>query len=241
PSLPANSDFDFEPSEGLTLVLQEDLERNLTRYIEYLDKIGLSRREEKAKIKIDELDPANAHYNSETRTLTIDSRIANDPFVALREYGHHVLFGDRLKDSSQDHDGIESGLADYFPGSFLDDPILGRKSARLIGFRRSYVRRLDNKKQFEESMMGVYERRHDLGEIWGGAFWELRKRLGKDAIDPILAKAWRSSDPSTQAFLEAFLAEIRVSHVDKMENVYQVFAERKFPVPPSQKTSGATP
>src|SRR5262249_35819240 len=108
PSLPANSDFDFEPSEGLTLVLQEDLERNLTRYIEYLDKIGLSRREEKAKIKIDELDPANAHYNSETRTLTIDSRIANDPFVALREYGHHVLFGDRLKDSSQDHDGIES-------------------------------------------------------------------------------------------------------------------------------------
>src|SRR5262249_48696995 len=67
PSLPANSDFDFEPSEGLTLVLQEDLERNLTRYIEYLDKIGLSRREEKAKIKIDELDPANAHYNSETR------------------------------------------------------------------------------------------------------------------------------------------------------------------------------
>ncbi len=36
---------------------------------------------------------------------------------------------------------------------------------------------------------------HKLGEVWGGAFWELRKKFGRDKIDRLLFDAWKRLQP----------------------------------------------
>jgi hypothetical protein len=179
PSLPATSRFDFEPTEVLTASLQQDLELNLTRYIEYLNKIGLlSGHEEKAKVKIDNLSPPNAFYDSGSGTLVIDSRIANDPYVAMREYGHHVLLSDwQGVFWSQETGvvGLESGLADYFAGSFLENPILGQAAIKVIVPGRPYVRRLDNERTFVEALPQDRSPMHELAKFGAVRFGKCDK------------------------------------------------------------------
>jgi hypothetical protein len=70
-----------------------------------------------------------------------------------------------------------------------------------------------------------------VGEIWGGAFWEMRKRLGKEVVAPILADAWRSSSSSTQAFLKGLLAVTRAQRSDEqVAIVREVLIRREFPL-----------
>jgi hypothetical protein len=85
---------------------------------------------------------------------------------------------------------IESGLADYFACSFLDQSKLGEKAAKVWGMG-PYIRTLDNHRTFGEFSALPRDRMNYAGaEIWGGLFWSLRSQVGHAEADKILAAAW---------------------------------------------------
>jgi hypothetical protein len=76
-------------------------------------------------------------------------------------------------------------MADYLTCSFFDDSRLGRD---FFGAGKP-LRQLDNALKFE-NMENVEV--HEGGKIWGGAFWELRRKFGRDEADKLLFQAWVS-------------------------------------------------
>ena len=114
--------------------------------------------------------------------------------MLFREYSHHVLQKVRgqigLKDQNQD--AVESGLADYFPCSYRNDPELGREVAVYLRsrgyFDKAAIRDLRNSMRFAD--LDPHPVVQAAGEIWGAAFWEIRQVLGKDTADKVLLKAW---------------------------------------------------
>lgn len=207
PSLPSPGRFAFEATTDLTADIQTELQGKLEAYIAYLDKIGSPPDLVQAKIKIGAVPGQYARYQN--NTLEIDSRIARDVFVALREYSHHALTSKTNNPWTGNFAGIESGLADYFPASFLNNPRVGEISAEIIRPGQPYLRCLDNRLKFKTTK-ALKDDPWTTGEIWGGAFWEMRNRLTGDVIDPILMKAWWSllDHPSKTSAPKAFAAEV---------------------------------
>ena len=92
PSLPSPSGrIGFEKSELLTQPLQQSLQDTLARYFDYLDRIGFPKPSAAVMVSVEEMDAPNAYYPN--NRVVIDRRIAEDPWVALREYNHHILIG----------------------------------------------------------------------------------------------------------------------------------------------------
>jgi len=145
----------------------------------------------------------NAQYVGATNEIQIDPKLADDEYVVMREYAHHVLMAvgpewdTRLL-------GVESGVADYLVASHTGEPALGAGAARAFALGRPVLRDLANERRYSEGLVA-----QDEGEIWGGALWEMRGRLGQEAADRAAAGAWR--DPAwvqdgALAFAEAVLA-----------------------------------
>ena len=95
---------------------------------------------------------------------------------------------------------IESGLADYFPASSQSDPRIAETAALrlrdILGeevFNKPYVRNLVNNRKFSEIQGGTLPA--DAGEIWGGAFWDVRLLMGKDSADQLLLSTWLALEP----------------------------------------------
>jgi hypothetical protein len=59
-------------------------------------------------------------------------------------------------------------------------------------FPHPYLRNLDNERSFDEvdPTDSKTIEQHNVGEIWGGAFWKLRALLGKEEADKLLFKTW---------------------------------------------------
>jgi hypothetical protein len=78
------------------------------------------------------------------------------------------------------------------------------------------------------------QRRYDGAEIWGGAFWEMRLRIGQKVIDPFLVRAWFSSLKSApplkpESFIRAFLREVESSSSDNARVARDILRKRGFP------------
>ena len=86
--------------------------------------------------------------------------------------------------------GLESGLADYFPSSFENRSDIWQP----LGLQFSN-RNLDNHRSFSEIRIGKTEE-HDAGDVWGGAFFELRQTIGQKPTDKLLLAAWKELDLS---------------------------------------------
>jgi hypothetical protein len=115
----------------------------------------------------------------------------------LREYTHRVLIALKPDGLQADRSGLESGLADYFPSSFLKDSDFARDVWAV--YRKVYPgvqlpnRDLNNRRSFTEITPGRTEE-HDSGTVWGGAFWEIRQRIGQPTADRLLIAAWKNLD-----------------------------------------------
>jgi hypothetical protein len=140
----------------------------------------------------------NAYYDGTNNKIVLDAPLASDQDVVLREYTHHVLMSMRpesYEDLERSGQGVESGLADYLACSSTDDPVLGERAAlvyhELWGLDRPYIRNLKNAKGFENLDLTHPQ---DEGEVWGGAFWEIRERLGKSDADGLLVAAWAATE-----------------------------------------------
>jgi hypothetical protein len=85
--------------------------------------------------------------------------------------------------------GVLSALASYFPYSFKDSPRYGDPVAEQLDKNdpdpstKGYYGNINNRLRFDSIRDGLdwIERYLAEGEVWAGAFWELRQGFGRDA------------------------------------------------------------
>jgi hypothetical protein len=217
PSLPAQTArFGFEVTEALTSSIQKELESTLNKYIAYIDSIGFPRSPDRVLLRIEKMDTPTAYYHN--HTIVIDYRLATDALIALRQYSHFILAKQGRAWIGQ-FAAIESALASYFVYSYLNN----------IG--------LDNEKKFDEfTQIEHSQMPYQGGEIWAGAFWEMRKRLGREIIDPLLASAWASTkwpekeSDTAATFVQTILSEGRAKiRKEQLDGIVEVLKKRAFP------------
>lgn len=131
---------------------------------------------------------------------------------------------------------IESALADYFPCSFSNRALFGEIVAAVMKLPQPYVRNLNNERAFEETSETEGEE-HDRGEIWAGAFWEIRSILGRELADRILARTWQAMTWGTggrdasRKFVGALISSTKEMASDvELAKVTATLRKRRFPV-----------
>jgi hypothetical protein len=73
-------------------------------------------------------------------------------------------------------------------------------------------------------------------EIWGGAFWAIRAKLGREAADAIIAAAWLAmtwppeESGRAPAFVEALLSAARAKGSAQRDTTRAVLRAREFPL-----------
>jgi hypothetical protein len=106
--------------------------------------------------------------------------------LLYRDYSHHVLYSPRKRSNTEGdwtYSAIEYGLAWFFPCSFVvDDP---HPAANCD---------LPSRRKFDDIKPNLDSALNN-GEIWGGAFWDMRVALGKDVTDRLLFTTWFTLQP----------------------------------------------
>ncbi len=132
-------------------------------------------------------------------------RFSECPAVMYHEYGHSIndlFYKKRNKEFL--NKACHEALADVNANMLLDDPI-GTKNVYLND-KAAYIRNSENKCIYPDSLTGES---HNDGRVLAGAFWDLRKLIGKDLTYKLshFARYSLPDDPSTAvAFKKWFLA-----------------------------------
>ena len=244
PSLPVvtvRGGVTFERSAALTRPLQQSLQSLLESYLTYFDELGFVRPEQDVTIRIAEQVVGLAQYNFVAGTISIDSRIADDLSIPLREVNHHLLWPGSRPHSGSELEVIESGLADYFACSFLNNPNLGEKAAEALDLDRDYIRTLTKDTAFTALARSAYPQRLYVGaEVWGGLFWEIRTNLGRSVADSLAADAWLQIRgeaagplPATainRSFVETILGLADARGEPTVSSIRETLRDREFPL-----------
>jgi hypothetical protein len=239
PSLPPpNARFEFEPSSALTATVQAGLQQKLNEFADHLDRLGFGKGRGRVAIRVSDDGSVNAYYQPSGNVIVIHSRLAGDQHVALREYTHHHLLTDPNLLERPDADElltIESGLADYLTCSFFGEPRLGPLAAAEFKVGRPFLRNMDNQRSFAElAKVRPEQKRYEGAEIWGGAFWEMRARLGQEMVDPLVVRAWFSmlkaaATVRPETFIRMLLREGEAVSADNARMMQQILQKRGFP------------
>lgn len=237
PSLPgSNSRFTLDSIENIDSATQEALQTRLNKYLIFLDEVGFPPSKLNVRVQIEAKPINNAYYDG--AKVIIDKRLASDPWVALREYTHHILgVGFENQPWTGQYAAVESGLADYFAASFLGDPRVGVVTAKVLKTGQAQLRMLNNNRTFEEfKKLRDFAVNFEGAEIWGGLFWKLRTDLGAHDVDRLLADSWRAAATSGRQFTaESFIVSVLEASkklgTAKEQLVRATLAARRFPVP----------
>jgi hypothetical protein len=192
----------------LPAATQDRLKAKLKPYQDYLGRVGFAGAADDLPL----YQTAGADYDSFYmlepagrivlgRPLVTDRRFLDSPDALYREFTHHVLLAAGNGPGTQGVDdsglaGIEYGLADYYVASFANDPALYKSFAavlgRIEGDRADVpLRTIKNDKMFDK-LSGEPSAAHKDSEVWSGAFWALRERLGQEVTDRVLRTGWKA-------------------------------------------------
>jgi hypothetical protein len=225
-------EIEVEPSGHLTTESHRSLASALSSFQAYLQALGYKASGGRVRVRV-EPRLKDAYYDGSENRIVLGPTLAPDKDVAFREYAHHALISQaKATEASWDWDSvrasIESGLADYFACSFGDDPLVAQVWAR-SSQNKPYIRNLDNRRAFDD--LPPDAGRKDVGEVWGGAFWELRTLLGPAVADKLLFSTWAALEPSeTQGdgavhFAEKLLTMLATvemeAHVDRVGSIFE--------------------
>jgi len=237
PTLPAaDGRFRFETGPGAPSET-EALETALRGFCDYLDRVGFSRPESEVSIGFEDVN--NAYYDAEAKRMIIGTPFRAEPFAAYREYMHHVLmeYPGAPPMENGPATSIESGLADYYPASFMGTPLLGEHGARAMNLPRPYIRNLTGSAGFADLTDDLW---FNNGQIWGSLFWDIRQALGQETTDRLLLSAWAATrwpsapSKSVRAFLLTLLADA-APIAGAVKAIRDRLYARDFPVPRAGK------
>ncbi|MCL3779215.1 hypothetical protein EMN47_02335 [Prolixibacteraceae bacterium JC049] len=132
---------------------------------------------------------------------------ALSPSVIYHEYGHAIndYIFIQLGQEGMNNETCQEGLADLFSALILDESEVGRDV--YIDGAEQRIRNLDNSLRYPEDFRKTDG--HYSGQILSGAFWDIKKAIGKDAVARLshFAKYAMPDDVNTRlAFSEWFLA-----------------------------------
>jgi hypothetical protein len=181
----------INPSPHLTPPIRHELEAKLTGFFQFLLELGYRSNRDFIKIDVDPSVEGNAFYSALLGSIVLGPDTVVDPDTALHGYAMYVSqteFGDTLGE-------IEIAFADYLVASFQDNPKIGERWVRSLKgtqlgarFRGAdSLRDLNNTFKYNYGNEDHYER----ARVWGGSFWDLRRLLGVDRVNPNLHLADR--------------------------------------------------
>ena len=186
----------FCPSKSLSPEAKAAIQDKLTSYIAHLQTIGFPNLDDRVSVCVFskeepqglESTPLNAYYNVEKRVIYIHKDLLASISVPLREYSHYALgrAAPKAKIDEENLAGMEQGLTDYFPMSFLDTPLVGDGLGAVFKIDKPYLRNLANDLKYAAADAMP----HSRGEVWAGALWRCRAELGREVVDKIALKAW---------------------------------------------------
>jgi hypothetical protein len=188
----------FVATPSLTPQLETQLRSTLERFQNYCRAIGFRPKAGDVNVRIQkglEKSGAAAWYDPAKSEMVVDASHASDPSFALHEYMHRTLYPNEVLKGgsiqSAEWAAIESGLASYFPASFLN-------TSRVDLYDLSQTEQLPAD-------------RSDIGRavvwgsrVWGSAFWELRNTIGKNDCDKLLVQFWKSLDPNKKGLYSSY-------------------------------------
>jgi hypothetical protein len=236
--------FSFVPSSTLTPELKTELESSLTSFRSYMGKLGFSVGARPVSV---EIAPGVAYkgfvasWNPATASIVVASAFARDKVSVLRQLAHQSLHTTSIQ--SPEYLAIESGLATYFPCSFLNHPKLGDQ-ASAPGQNVFRPQDLLNSRRFSEIQLEQFVSvQNDGSEIWGAAFWQVRDLLGQEDADRLLAKTWQAFGPRdspTASFYASFVESLvenskGVGDGSQVEAVRAIFVRRGINSPRERK------
>jgi uncharacterized coiled-coil protein SlyX len=213
----------FGGAADLSLDLQNRLARVAEAYLNYFKKLGYAPKTPTINVSTKGAVPNFlSYFDPATNTIFVQPPVAEDQFVLLREYSHHILYSslsfgafDNLHSSNFSLIPLESGLANYFSASYLGNPRLGAIAARYMKsttqFEKPFLFNLDNTETVTTLVIKDFRLRLDnnLQEAWGGLFWEIRQKLGQAIADKLLYDAWRSlPDEPNDLIAGSFIADL---------------------------------
>ncbi|MET1112135.1 MAG: hypothetical protein ABWX67_11475 [Allosphingosinicella sp.] len=233
PSLPAaDGRFRFEP--GAAPSEAAAMETALRAFCGYLEQVGFKLPEAEVSIAF---EGDNASYDQDRQRVIIGAPLRSEPFAAYREYMHHVLtqFPNAPPFGNVGANSIQSGLADYFPASFMDTPLLGANGARAMKLDRPYLRTLTGTAGFADLGSEMRDVWLANGQIWGSLFWDIRDSVGQATTDHLLLEAWTqvrwpvASDKAPAAFLQRLIDTAVIQDADVV--IGEKLRKRGFVVP----------
>lgn len=196
-----------------------DLEQPFKEYLKHLDAVGFPISEtEITVVRSDEGGHEyNAYYNPSDSTVVLGRKFWYSVSTALREYTHHVLLGvGDMRPISGVYAELETALADYYPSSFLDSPLVGEGVTDFPGRGKNdnFVRSLGNNLRFgdfsEQKQASESSNIYSDAQVWGGLLWDLRGALGSEKTDQLLLTLWQTlpGDVSNEALRVWFSATL---------------------------------
>jgi len=248
PALPTAQGVEFKRSSSLTVELQAKLHSALADYQAWLVQIGFDTTFTKDRIFVridDEEDLQNAYYDDENKSVVLGVDLARDPEYALSEYTWHILkqanpraYESLGRSTSVHSHGFLQSLKFYFTCSSLNDPRVGKSYYSLTKHRageKGYLFNLDELKAFEKDSGPDAREEHKLGEVWGGALWDIRKALGREKTDRLVLAAWKRFQPvegkldKPLFYIETIIAASKVAGNEKDSGIiHQAFVRRKL-------------
>ena len=132
-------------SAHLEIPALDKVRTTLTRFVAYMKQVGFTQSDDNVTVYLyskelplpgdlrDQSESVNAFYYD--HAVYVHWSMSSDMSVFLREYSHHVLL-DAAANGPIGSSGVESGLADYFPASFLGSPLIGEGLGQLFHLPR---------------------------------------------------------------------------------------------------------
>lgn len=188
---------------------------------------------------------------------------ALDSGCIYSEYSRAVMHDLMPLHDEYESAAISQAYADYFSCSLLDDPQreeyaarFSKKTSRVKGFPLDEIALrgsrgdLDNKKRYPEDLA---PEEYNSSEIISGAFWDLRKALGRKIADSMILEAYkklkdlpdeyffdssRAAGPYFSAIYKSIAAVDEETHGGENEKIIRrIFERRGIPEEPYSYTA----
>lgn len=172
----------FGKNSTLPADKQKQLQDLFAKFRDYLR--GLGYVPDDKDINLDILDDANASMKGmlayyQGGTIHVSLSGASDPDVIYREYLHHVLTTKVGTDFGIERSAIESGIADFFVGSYGNRPNIYQGTVPTNLAQPARLRALKD-----------YADVFPVGHIWASLFWSIRQSVGRELTERALLAAW---------------------------------------------------
>jgi hypothetical protein len=218
------------PSTTIPNTVRQQILKSFDGFGRYFESLGL-KAYPRIDVQVSSEPGALVYYDSDRKTVFIDSGYLGNRDLPLREFAHAVLYlsPEKLKEIDYDRTwvyvGIESGLASYFSSSYRDDAHIPSP----INSSNDLDQTLENQQKLSDLKAGP-SAMWDGTLAWGAAFWDMRKSLGKSVVDRLLYRSWNDLTESEinknnpQDFIRRVLASDRAlnngQHASQIQDIF---------------------